>query len=200
MQALRAGVQRSDGAGPARRRSGRRWRTLLSNETGAAAVEFALVSPFFFFLTFVIAQTAIIFVAEQVLDNAVFASARLIRTGQAQNGNFSKADFQNQVCERAKVFIDCTDGDFYLDVRSADSFADFANLSLTPPVDEEDDFNDNSEFEAGGPGSIVVVRAYYQWPTSPIFGDLSLQNLANGKRLIGSFAAFRNEPFVPTEE
>jgi hypothetical protein len=39
------------------------------------------------------------------------------------------------------------------------------------------------------------VRAYYQWPTNQIFGSLSLKNLSNGKRLIGSFAAFRNEPF-----
>jgi hypothetical protein len=42
----------------------------------------------------------------------------------------------------------------------------------------------------------VVVRAYYQWPTNTIFGALSLKNLSNGRRLIGSFAAFRNEPFA----
>ena len=42
---------------------------------------------------------------------------------------------------------------------------------------------------------IVVVRAYYQWPTNPIFGALSLKNMNNGKRLIGSFAAFCNEPY-----
>ena len=34
---------------------------------------------------FVIAETALVFIAEQVLDNAVFETARLIRTGQVQD-------------------------------------------------------------------------------------------------------------------
>ena len=31
------------------------------------------------------------------------------------------------------------------------------------------------------------------------FASMSLQNLSNGKRLIGSFAAFRNEPYDPAQ-
>ena len=42
---------------------------------------------------------------------------------------------------------------------------------------------------------IVVVRAYYQWPTNPIFGRQWANAMDNGKRLIGSFAAFCNEPY-----
>ena len=51
-----------------------------------AAVEFAIIAPVFFFLMFVIAETAMVFIAEQVMDNAVFETARLIRTGQVQDG------------------------------------------------------------------------------------------------------------------
>ena len=43
---------------------------LRRSEGGAAALEFALVAPIFFMLMFVIAETALIFVAEQVMDNA----------------------------------------------------------------------------------------------------------------------------------
>ena len=57
---------------------------------------------------------------------------------------------------------------------------------------------DAGAFAFGDANDIVVVRAYYQWPTNTIFGGLSLKNLSNGKRLIGSFAAFRNEPFAAT--
>ena len=38
---------------------------------------------------FVIAETALVFVAEQVMDNAVFETARLIRTGQVQAAGMS---------------------------------------------------------------------------------------------------------------
>ena len=54
------------------------------DERGSAAIEFAIIAPIFFFLMFVIAETALVFIAEQVMDNAVFETARLIRTGQAQ--------------------------------------------------------------------------------------------------------------------
>jgi hypothetical protein len=151
----------------------------------------------FFFLMFVIAETALVFIAEQVMDNAVFEAARLIRTGQAQNASppMTKAGFKTEVCNRISVFIDCSSADFYLDVRS---FATFGELEFGKPVDDEDEYEDEGQYIAGGPDDIVVVRAYYQWKTNKIFGALSLQNLSNGKRLIGSFAAFRNEPYTGT--
>ena len=68
--------------------------------------------------------------------------------------------------------------------------------SMNKPLDANENFIDPGAFDFGTPSDIVVVRAYYQWPTNKIFGSLSLKNLSNGKRLIGSFAAFRNEPFT----
>ena len=172
-------------------------------ESGSVIVEFALIAPMFFFLMFVIAETALVFIAEQVLDNAVFESARLIRTGQAQNGQpqlgkppLTKETFKAEVCGRASIFIDCTSPDFYLDVRAYDAFGD---ISVGKPVNDEDEFEDEGQYIAGEKNDIVVVRAFYQWPTSPfigVFGKLSLQTLGNGKRLIGTFAAFKNEPYT----
>lgn len=171
---------------------------LRRDESGVAAVEFAIIAPVFFFLMFVIAETAMIFIAEQVMDNAVFESARLIRTGQVQGG-WTEAQFTTDVCGRMSVFVDCTSaGDFFLEVKSYDSFAE---LDVGEPTDDDDNFDDPPAFDFGEPSSIIVVRAYYKWPTTTffgIFGALSLANTADNKRLIGSFAAFRNEPF--TEE
>jgi Flp pilus assembly protein TadG len=81
-------------------------------EDGSVAVEFAIIAPVFFFLMFVIAETALVFVAEQVMDNAVFETARLIRTGQAQNADMSSDDFKNEVCARVEIFVDCSGADF----------------------------------------------------------------------------------------
>ena len=92
-------------------RCGRRWRLRRRwrrDERGSAAIEFAIIAPIFFFLMFVIAETALVFIAEQVMDNAVFETARLIRTGQVQTADMSKADFRTKVCNRVSVFINCS--------------------------------------------------------------------------------------------
>lgn len=174
----------------AARRRCRRWRR---NEDGSAAIEFAIIAPVFFFLMFVIAETALVFIAEQVLDNAVFETARLIRTGQVQDAAMTKEDFTDEVCSRVSVFINCDSANFFLDVES---FATFGDMEMDNPVDPDtNEFDDAGTFAFGDANDIVVVRAYYQWPTNTIFGGLSLKNLSNGRRLIGSFSAFRNEPF-----
>jgi Flp pilus assembly protein TadG len=178
------------GASRARRRGllGR----LRREERGATAVEFAIIAPVFFFLMFVIAETAVIFIAEQVMDNAVFETARLIRTGQAQQANMTKAQFKTKVCERMSFFVNCNSSDFYLDVKS---YATFSAIQTAAPVNADNTFKDDGAYDFGDESEIVIVRAYYQWPTNKIYGGLSLQNMSNGKRLIGSFAAFRNEPY-----
>jgi Flp pilus assembly protein TadG len=162
------------------------------DERGSVAIEFAIIAPVFFFLLFVIAETALVFVAEQVMDNAVFETARLIRTGQVQDAGMSKADFQNEVCARASVFINCSGANFYLEVKSYPTFGD---MTVTQPVDSSGNFSDPGTFNFGTANSIVVVRAYYQWPINPVMGRQWKNLLPNGKLLIGSFAAFRNEPF-----
>ena len=164
-----------------------------------------MIAPAFFFLMFVIAETALVFIAEQVMDNALSEAARLVRTGQAQTGTWPKpdgneashpmteAEFKELVCAGMSVFIDCSGDDFYLEVKSYPSFAE---IDTAPPINEQEQFQAAGSFEFGGADAIVVMRAYYQWPTNNIFGALSLKNLSNGKRLIGSFAAFRNEPYI----
>src|SRR3954454_1084433 len=106
----------------------RRFRDALSrlkrDRDGAAAVEFAIIAPIFFFLMFVSAQTALIFIAEQVMDNAVFETARLIRTGQAQTGPMSQSDFKTAMCAKMSIFISCNSSSFYLDVKKYANFTD----------------------------------------------------------------------------
>ncbi len=168
---------------------------LRSDERGAVAIEFAIIAPVFFFLMFVIAETALVFIAEQVMDNAVFETSRLIRTGQVQIAGMTQEDFKDEVCDRVTVFVNCNSSDFYLDV---DSYPTFDSMVMDQPIDDDEEFEDPGTFAFGNANEIVVVRAYYQWPTNAVFGSLSLKNLNNGKRLIGSFAAFRNEPFITT--
>jgi Flp pilus assembly protein TadG len=172
-----------------------RHRAWPSDERGSAAVEFAVIAPVFFFLMFVIAETALVFIAEQVMDNAVFETARLIRTGQAVS--MSKSDFTTQVCNRMSVFVNCTSPGFFIDVKSYPG--GFSTMSTTnPTIDADGNFTDTQNFDVGTASTIMMVRVYYQWPVITIpFTPFKLSTAGlNGKRLIGTFAVFKNEPFT----
>jgi hypothetical protein len=55
--------------------------------------------------------------------------------------------------------------------------------------------NTTTGYDAGGPGSIVVVRLMYQWPVYVSLLGLNLSDVSGGKRVIMSTVAFRNEPY-----
>jgi Flp pilus assembly protein TadG len=161
-------------------------------QNGAAAVEFALVAAPFLALVFAILETALIFFAGQTLEAAASDSARLIMTGQAQTGGYSQSDFKTAVCNRlAGGLFDCTNG-VYVDVKT---YTTFTSITATPPITNGQLDTTNMTYTPGGPGDIVVVRLYYQWPIYvSMFGD-NLSNLNGSKRLLVATAVFRNEPY-----
>ena len=81
-------------------------RRFVRQQDGSAAVEFSMVAIPFLGLTFAILETALVFFAGQTLETAVTDSARLIMTGQAQTGGWSKEDFKNAVCAHAHVIAE----------------------------------------------------------------------------------------------
>lgn len=171
-------------------------RRFRRNDEGASAVEFAMIAvPFFGFL-FAIIEAAMVFFAGQVLETATQDSARLILTGQAQTGNFSPAQFKQQVCNRIFGLFDCNSG-IYIDVKS---YPSFAAINIAPPVDASGNFVNDFTYSPGNAGDIVVVRVFYQWPLflTKLGFDLSDVKDASGKKnrkLLTSTVAFRNEPF-----
>ena len=182
------------------------------DERGMTAVEFAIVSPIFFFLLFVIAETALVFIAEQVMDNAVFETARMIRTGQAQTGTWNTdpdatpaamtpAEFEAAVCARMSVFVDCASSTFYLHVKSFPTYDDMVvaasrvdrptrrRRSRRPaPSTSASRMRSSScaPITNGRRARFSAASRCRTWPT------------ASG--LIGSFAAFCNEPYDTTSE
>jgi Flp pilus assembly pilin Flp len=167
------------------------------NQRGSAAVEFALVAPLFFALLFAIIETGMVFFASQSLETTVQDSARTIRTGQAQIAKYDKASFKKDVvCANASVLFDCENG-IYVDVQSYPS--GFESVKISDPVTRDpitgDNFVDNTKYDAGGPGAIVVVRLFYQWPLFVTGLGYNLANLSGSKRLLAATAVFKNEPF-----
>lgn len=166
-------------------------RRFRRNRRGSAAVEFALVAPVFFALLFAIIETAIVFFAGQVLETVTQDSARMIMTGQAQNAGYSQSQFKTYVCGKISVLFDCVNG-VYVDVKS---YPGFSSVSISDPIDAGKNFVPPNNYSPGGPGDIVVVRLFYQWPLFVTGLGYNISNLSGSKRLLSATAAFRNEPY-----
>jgi len=172
-----------------RRGIGRRF---VRQQDGAAAVEFALVATPFLALTFAIIESALVFFAGQTLEAANADAARLIMTGQAQTNGFSATDFKTQVCNRIAGLFDCNGG-VYVDVKT---YSDFSSVSSAPsPVANGQFDSTKMAYTPGGPGCIVKVSLYYQWPIYVSLLGNNLSNLNGNKRLLVATSVFRNEPY-----
>jgi Flp pilus assembly protein TadG len=158
---------------------------------GSTAVEFALVAPVFFGLLFAILETGIIFFADQYLETLTQDGARMILTGQAQNGNYTQAQFQTYICSQVAALFNCNN--IYVNVQS---FTSFQTLSASCPI-SNGTFVNSMQYNPGGPGSVVIVQLFYQWPQIVTGLGYNITNLNGGYRLLCATAAFRNEPYPP---
>jgi Flp pilus assembly protein TadG len=166
-------------------------RRFRRNRGGSAVVEFALVAPMFFGLLFAIIELAMVFYASQVLETVTQDSARQIMTGQAQLASFTQAQFKNLVCSKVVVMFDCVNG-ISIDVKS---YSAFASINIADPIDAGKNFVPPNNYLPGGPGDVVVVRLFYQWPLFVTGLGFNISNLSGSKRLLTATAAFQNEPY-----
>jgi Flp pilus assembly protein TadG len=187
-RALARGARRFLKIGKLRRYAGR----FARKTDGAVAIEFALVAAPFLALVFAIIETAIVFFAGQALETAVADSSRLIMTGQAQTAGYTQQQFKDQVCARIYGLFNCSGG-LSVDVKT---YSSFSSVNMSKPIDANGNLNTSSfGYTPGGPGDIVVVRPYYQWPVYVSLLGLNIGDLSGSKRLIVASAAFRNEPY-----
>lgn len=154
-------------------------------QDGATAVEFALLLAPFLLLFFGLIELALVFFVSMMLENAVIDAGREIRTGQVQtSNNNSAAAFKTKVCERMNWLQDNCSNRLRVDVRTVSTFT--STSSLTTP--------NTMCWDPGGASSLVVVRAYYDWPViTPLLA--SVIETSKGKKTLGFTTAFANEPF-----
>jgi Flp pilus assembly protein TadG len=173
---------------------GRPWRVLRllrSQQRGAIMVEFALVMIPFFILLFGILEVGLVFWGGFELENATDDAARMVRTGQAQSGNFDETRLKQEICNRVSLLVNCT-SKLRLDVQS---FNDFSQMTPPSPLDGEGNLKQSFAYSLGAPQQVVLFTAFYEWPLLNFMSTMSLSNMASGNRLLQSSAAFRNEPF-----
>jgi Flp pilus assembly protein TadG len=166
-------------------------RRFRRNRNGSAAVEFAMIAPMFIALLFAILESAMVFFAAQVLETVTQDSARMIMTGQEQTAGKSQAQFKTDLCGKVNALFDCVNG-ITIDVES---FPQFSTVSLPDPIDANGNYAPPSNYLPGGPGDIVVVRVFYQWPIFVTRFGFNLSDVTANTRLLTATAAFQNEPY-----
>ncbi|MEM6415853.1 MAG: TadE/TadG family type IV pilus assembly protein [Pseudomonadota bacterium] len=171
----------------------------LRDRQGATVVEFALVSPLFFALTFAIIEAGLYFFINSAVDAATAKAARLIRTGQVQSASTTREAFFNEVCDVVSVFGDC-DKKLTVDVARFDDFADLDANQSTPVCRNSDPSLGQPDptdmpFNPGGARDIVQVRVCYLYENFTPGIGLKLQSTGGGPKRIIASSIFRNEPF-----
>jgi len=159
-----------------------------------------MIAPVFLGLLFATFEVSLRFFASQVLETATQDAARTVLTGRAQSNYLpdcpsaapcSPADkFKNYLCDKVPggVLFDCSR--FYIDIRS---YKQFNLVQLDSHIGADGGFVPTMQYDPGGPGDIVVVRVFYEWPTFVTRLGFNLANLANGNQLLVATATFKNE-------
>lgn len=159
---------------------------------GTTAIEFGVLAPVFFALLGATLELSLAFFASQTLDSAVNDSARFIRTGQAQTQGWSAARYREEICKHLWFGFDCAE--LKISVRIIDKFENFASGTPIEPSTGNWTFTEN--YTPGNGYNIVLIEAYYKWPSIVSFPGLTAGLTADGKRLLAAARIFRNEPFI----
>ena len=170
-------------------------RGFARGERGAAAVEFALIALPFFALLMGIVEVGMIFLISTTLEDATNTAARQIRLGamQTQTTAETATAFQGAICNNLTWLGSSCTSNLEVDVRT---FSQFQSVTLPNPISSGKlQPQSQLQFQMGGPGEIVLVRAYYPWNLiAPLIDGMTAQT-SGGQTLITATATFRNEPY-----
>lgn len=167
-------------------------RRFLGHGDATTTVEFGLLAAPFVAGLFAILQTALIFFAEQTLETAAATSARLIFTGQAQLNGWTAAQFKSQVCSQIKSIFNCSNG-VYIDVEN---YTSFSSVNTSLPIVNGSLNSSALGYNPGGPGDVVMLRLYYQYPVYVNLLGFNMSDLNGGYDLFAATAVFKNEPYA----
>ena len=161
----------------------------LGRNEGTTAIEFSFLLIPYLFLTLAIIEISMMYVGAALLEGATGSAARLIRTGQLQEGADPEALFRQAVCDYATVLINCDN--VIIEVRQMNSFSDYEGMQ--PQYDENGNLVPGA-FDAGGSSDRVLIRAAYRYSMmTPIVG--TLLGGPDNSRLFVSTIVLQTEPY-----
>jgi Flp pilus assembly pilin Flp len=176
-----------------RARAAATMRRLRRDDSGATAVEFAMVSVPFLMMLFGIIAVGLFFYTTFSLENAIETAARPIRTGEAQTTGMTRDQFKATVCTQLPPYVDC-DGKLRINVQSFN-----VGQAITPPACVNAGGNlvapASTPYAPGAANQIMLVTACLQWSLAGELPYIRLGSMADGSALIQASTTFKIEPF-----
>lgn len=161
------------------------------NETGVAAIEFAILLPIVLSLVFSIFEAGWIMTQSVMLDRAVSRTARALQIG---DHTITYAQLKKNICAEALILSNC-EASIRVEMIPIGSAADFPTTAASC-VDRSVKIDPVTTYASGKSSELIFARACYVLdPLVPGLGlGLSLpKDASGGVRLTSSFA-FVNEP------
>ena len=166
---------------------------LRRDDSGSAAIEFAMVSFPFLALLFGIMAVGLYFFTTFSTENAVEQASRPIRTGEAQTAGMTRDQFKASVCSKLPVYVDCG-SKLRVNVLSFDvgqaitqpSCVDAGGALVAPA---------NTAYAVGTQNKIMLVSACLEWTLAGKIPFLQVGKMANGAALIQASTTFKIEPY-----
>ncbi len=161
-------------------------------QTGATAVEFALIAPVFLALLFAILQTTLFLFAQQTLQNAAVQTGRMFMTGSAQSSGMTQAQLNNDVCPMVSMLFNCAN--LQINVAAYNSFSS-ASTAAPALYNSSGQLQTTGTYNTGSPGTIMVVQLVYPWPVIGMPIGSVLPGTGYGTTELMGVTAFRVEPY-----
>lgn len=166
------------------------------NRDGATAVEFALFAIPLTMLILGMIELTMLAAAGTLLQGATDDAGRLIRTGQVQNAADPQAAFEDMLCDKVDLYLDC-DRLQYEAIVIEDGLFGGAGISTAEPEYNPDGDLDTQGFDPGEENEVVLIRVAYRYPlltplVGPFFAD---EGVLNNTRLLMSTTVIKNEPY-----
>lgn len=195
---------------------------LSRNHDGAAVVEFAIVAPAFIGLVLAILYTAMIFLAQQMLETTAQSASRLLLTGSAQtmkmaNGDvgMTASDFKNAICNGATgtdvngntvtipamlpSMLSCSRLTVNVNTATAYNVSSTAAPTFTynsQGVITSTGTSYSPQSSGNGQSQIVVLQLIYLWPTGTGPLGLNLVNQPNSNRMLMATSVQTTEAYT----
>lgn len=166
------------------------------DERGVTAVEFGILALPFFTIILAIFQTAMLFLATQVLDSAVEDASRRVRTGEAQS--YTPTQFRDYMCDYTFGLIDCTQLQIQSKILTS-GFGAASNATIPQTCTTTTCSWDTTwPGYASGSGTcraVMQLTVYYRYKLFLVLPYFNLKNQPDDYRLISAMRVFRNEPY-----
>jgi Flp pilus assembly pilin Flp len=178
-----------------------------SSEDGATAVEFAIIAPALFFLTFAIVESGIAFAADILLKNATYDAARMGRTGFISENSTQDATVKEKIRAQAGVIMDVdklviTSLSYkgFNELKKPEPFTDKNGNGVRDNGENFTDVNGNGVYDLdqgangyGGTAQVVLYTVKYPWT----FHTPGLKEIVgnNGTVELTATAVVQNEPY-----